>query len=177
FRVGPVVGDQSGSARVERRYLPETNVLQTRFLLEGGVVTLTDAMAIASEQEKRGLIMAEHEILRVVACDEGEVAIEIVFAPRPGYGARTPRMVDHGSLGIHVDASPGVLILRSDPQLVIGNDGVARARVRLSAGHRIRTSLSYTQEAPAVIPALGERVEEALSRATAWWRGWSARAS
>ena len=38
-----------GDWRVERRYLPDTNVLQTRFLRDGAEVVLTDLMTVAGE--------------------------------------------------------------------------------------------------------------------------------
>src|ERR671933_73228 len=42
----------AGPARVERRYLDATNVLQTRFHTTTGSVALTDFMPVASEDEK-----------------------------------------------------------------------------------------------------------------------------
>src|SRR5215216_398297 len=45
----------TGPARAERRYLDGTNVLQTLFETADGVVTLTDFMPAASEEEKRRL--------------------------------------------------------------------------------------------------------------------------
>ena len=49
-----------------RTYLRDTNVLQTHFHSSSGSVTLTDLMPVASEHEKRTLLVPDHEILRVV---------------------------------------------------------------------------------------------------------------
>src|SRR5690242_4571203 len=38
-----------GEWRVERRYLPDTNVLETRFAREGAEVLLLDQMSVAGE--------------------------------------------------------------------------------------------------------------------------------
>src|SRR3954471_463185 len=47
FRVGPV-----SPFRTERRYLPDSNVLETIFHTSDGVVALRDVMPVASEAEK-----------------------------------------------------------------------------------------------------------------------------
>src|SRR5687768_9888121 len=56
-------------ARVERLYVQETNVLQTRFHTATGAVLLTDFMPAADEAEKRRALWPEQELLRRV---EGE---------------------------------------------------------------------------------------------------------
>ena len=87
------------SFRSERRYLPGTNVLETRFPTVSGVLVVTDLMPIASDEERRGLLGPDHEILRVATCEKGEVELETVFEPRPGYGRERPRLRDTGSSG------------------------------------------------------------------------------
>src|SRR5215469_11670415 len=51
--------------RAERRYVENSNVLQTRFLTEAGALLLTDLMPVASEEDKRRFWVADHEILRI----------------------------------------------------------------------------------------------------------------
>src|SRR5687768_3363484 len=70
-------------ARVRRRYVGPTNVLETTFETRSGVLVLTDFMPIASEDDKRTLLMPEHEILRIVRCERGTVEIAARFEPRP----------------------------------------------------------------------------------------------
>jgi GH15 family glucan-1,4-alpha-glucosidase len=92
----------------KRRYVDETNVLETRFQTETGSLLLIDLMPLASEEEKRTLLLPEHEILRLVVCEEGEVEVEILFDPgldtvreRSGHG-----MPDHsGSVSKRVMVS------------------------------------------------------------------------
>src|SRR5919197_537648 len=53
-------------ARVERRYLDGTNVLQTEFRTASGTMTLTDFMPAATEEEKGLVLWPEQELVRRV---------------------------------------------------------------------------------------------------------------
>ena len=75
----------SGDFRSERRYLPETNVLETTFRTDTGAVALRDLMPVASEEDKHAALTAEHEILREIEGLEGTVELAITYAPRPNY--------------------------------------------------------------------------------------------
>src|SRR4051812_38018939 len=85
FRIRPV-----GSYETERRYLPESNVLETIFRTASGAFALRDLMPVATEEEKRAALLPEHEILREVEGLHGEVAVEVHYAPRPDYGEIEP---------------------------------------------------------------------------------------
>src|SRR5690242_5637369 len=50
-----------GLVRAERRYLDDTNVLQTRFRTDCGTVAVTDFMPALSEEDKRRLLLPESE--------------------------------------------------------------------------------------------------------------------
>src|SRR3972149_4863061 len=47
----------------ERRYVGDTNVLETTFICPSGRARLIDFMPVASEAEKRKQLWAEHQIL------------------------------------------------------------------------------------------------------------------
>ena len=57
--------------RTERRYVGESNVLETTFHCPDGEAVLTDLMPVASEEYKRQTLMADHEILRQIQCLRG----------------------------------------------------------------------------------------------------------
>src|SRR3954451_4007067 len=89
FRVGPV-----GPFRTERHYLSDSNVLETIFHTADGVLALRDVMPVATEEEKRTALVPEHEILREVEGLDGEVRLDVHYAPRPQYGAIQPTLQD-----------------------------------------------------------------------------------
>jgi len=158
----------------KRAYLGDSNVLQTFFVSPEGKATLTDLMPVSSEEFKRSNLVPTHELLREVACTEGRVEIEISFQPRPEYGANAAAIRDIGQLGLRMDVGRGACWLRSSVPLAIDERG-AHARVALKRGDRLQFSLSYAEESPAVLPALGRRVEDAIRRSVEWWEKWAAR--
>ncbi|HEX2173379.1 MAG TPA: glycoside hydrolase family 15 protein [Dehalococcoidia bacterium] len=171
FRIRP-----AGDFRTERRYLPDTNVLETTFHTPTGSVLLRDLMPVAPEEEKRIHLAPDHLLLREIEGLAGEVDLEVLYAPRPRYGREQPPISDRGSFGFWCEAQGGVLILRSDLPLGIGRTGRSvRGRVRVCGGDRHVLAIAYTDEAPAVIPPIDERARQACDRTVAWWRAWAAR--
>jgi GH15 family glucan-1,4-alpha-glucosidase len=164
----------AGAFRAERRYLQGTNVLETRFTTASGELVATDLMPIASDEERRRLLGPDHEILRVVTCVKGEVELETVFEPRPGYGRERPRLRDAGKLGIRAESRSGLLTLRADFPLRIEEGARAAARARLREGDARHLSLTFADAWPAILHPLGAS-QDALERTVRWWRRWSDR--
>ncbi|MFL5533938.1 MAG: glycoside hydrolase family 15 protein, partial [Gemmatimonadales bacterium] len=171
WRIAPVA-----PFRTERRYIEDTNVLQTRFITEAGTVVLIDLMPVCSEKEKEDLLLPEREVLRLIECEQGEVEIEWSFEPRPGYGLRTPAVRQAGQLGLRAETGAGLVNLRTDLRLEFSGGGIAGGRARLSSGTTAHSSLTFAAEGPAVLPPLGERSHAALSRTVQWWQRWASTA-
>jgi GH15 family glucan-1,4-alpha-glucosidase len=132
WRVGP-----RGPARSTRAYAGDSNVLVTTFEAAGGRLRLTDLMPVSSEGDKRRQLWPEHELLRVVECEAGEVDLEVRYAPRPGYGRRRARLRAAGPLGIRLEDDARLTTLRADLPLTV-RDGEATGEVRLRAGRAAR---------------------------------------
>lgn len=90
-------------AKLKRNYIEDTNVLQTHFTTDSGTITLTDFMPVCSEEEKKHSLQPEHEIIRRVACTQGEVPIQIDFIPKPNYARDNPTLHDAGALGLRLE--------------------------------------------------------------------------
>ncbi len=162
--------------RFERRYIQNTNVLETRFLCGSGQAVLTDLMPVASEQFKRSAMLADHELVRQVVCTKGEIEIRVEFRPRAAYGEETVKLRDHGKLGLRFESGGGVYWLRCNRPLQAESDGV-RGTIVLKRGDKLDFSLSYAEESPAVLPALGARMRGAIERSVEWWQQWAARSN
>lgn len=159
-----------------RSYIRDSNVLQTSFVSPTGTATLTDLMAVSSEEFKRRSLVADHELLRKLVCTEGTVEVDFQFWPRIHFGTVPLDIRNRGTFGFRMDIVSGALWLRSSVPLMIGDEG-AQARIAMKKGDVLQFSLSYSEHAPAVLPALGERAEKAIDISVEWWQQWASRAS
>src|SRR6267154_51546 len=75
FQIQP----QLNKRRVRQLYLPDTNILLTRFLADEGVAELTDYMPIGTDGEQ------PNEIVRTVSVIRGEVDFKMRCQPRFDY--------------------------------------------------------------------------------------------
>ena len=164
-----------GPSQFERAYIRGSNVLETNFTSPAGRATLTDLMPVASEEFKRQHMLPDHELLRQVICTEGEIPLEVAFCPRPYYGSQDGQIKNLGVQGLRIDVGRGAYFLRSSVALrVHGNE--ARAEISIRAGDVVHFSLSYSEESPAVLPALGESARASIERSVKWWQTWAERA-
>ena len=160
------------ASRVARRYLPESNVLETTFTTDAGVVRLTDCMPVTSEP---GRMRADHEVLRRLECLAGEVRVELVWDPRPGYAALTPRIADRGALGLLCEHGSGLLVLRSELPVQVGGGPGARGTAVVRAGERLHVAMTSAEREPAVLPSLGGDASDRIDATDRWWRSWAGR--
>ncbi|MBA3641572.1 MAG: glycoside hydrolase family 15 protein [Acidobacteria bacterium] len=171
FQVRP-----TGAFRSERRYLPDTNVLETVFHTASGMVALRDLMPVASEEDKRTALIPEHEVLREVEGLAGQVEVGVVYTPRPDYGRTHSDLTSRGTFGLWCEVSGGALILRSDLPLQLTPDhrGAVGATT-ISVGEHKHLSLVYSADGPAVIPLLESAARDRIARSVRWWRDWAHR--
>jgi GH15 family glucan-1,4-alpha-glucosidase len=90
FRLAP-----AGPYQVKRRYISDTNVLETTFVADGGDVSVIDFMPALTEDEKRAALQPLRAVLRIVECRGGRVPMRIDYQPRPDYGRRISVCVAH----------------------------------------------------------------------------------
>jgi GH15 family glucan-1,4-alpha-glucosidase len=171
---------------VSRRYVQGTNLLQTTFTTDAGILRLTDLFFVEDMAARRSELRVEHELIRRLECLAGSVEVEILCDPRPGFGAWPTSPRDRRRLGWAFEAGPQVLFLQSQLPLARcaagdGNGGGTAGlagRATLTAGQRRYLSLAIESGDPATIPPLGEageHVEARLDRSRQWWQSWSGR--
>jgi len=67
FRIRP-----TGEYRTDRRYVPDTNIVETTFQAPGGASILRDLMAVGSAEENSTSLTPDHEILHEIEGISGE---------------------------------------------------------------------------------------------------------
>lgn len=116
---------------VDRRYLADTNVLETTFTTSLGVVRVTDAMVMDDAGGSR-----LRTLLRRVECLSGSVPVAWSVAPRFGYGQVSPAVAPAGDGAMLSDATQHARVHAfglGDSQL--GDEGI-QGRAELVLGDR-----------------------------------------
>jgi len=160
-----------GSYSATRAYVPNSNVLETRFTTASGEAILTDLMPV----RENSALVPDHEIIRRLRCESGELQVEVAFAPKPSYGEQSASLQQVGKLGLRMTSGNGVYWLRSSVPLQINGDGAAFAITMLHAGEDLLFSFSYSQNAPCVLPPL-EVLPHRIEICVKWWQDWAAKA-
>jgi GH15 family glucan-1,4-alpha-glucosidase len=161
------------SVESTRRYIERTMVLETTHRMSTGTAVVTDALTFgAGEREHRIGLHSPHVLLRRVECSEGEVELEIEYAPRPEYGLISP-ILESVEGGIHARGGADVLILSSPVDLELENS-LARARIALKEGESLGFALAHRQswEEPPDTWS-NEEVFGRLDETIEAWRTWS----
>src|SRR3989442_8293153 len=76
FQIQPQLRER----RIRQMYLPDTNILLTRFLADEGVAEVTDYMPIGTDAEQ------PNEIIRTLSVIRGEIDFKMRCQPRFNYG-------------------------------------------------------------------------------------------
>jgi GH15 family glucan-1,4-alpha-glucosidase len=164
FQIAPVME----GARQKQLYLPETNVLLTRFLSEEGVAEISDFMPISTDGQHLSCIV------RRAKCVRGEVNFGVLCEPRFDYGRADHRVEQRDGEVIFESRGPDghALRLRTRVPLQIV-DGAARAEFRLKHGE---TAYFVLEEARATdTTRWREFVSRSFKQTTNFWRAWSRR--
>jgi GH15 family glucan-1,4-alpha-glucosidase len=153
-----------------RRYIADTNVLETTFRTDRGTLRVTDSMSfplpsVGSEPHQ--------ELLRIVECVQGEVEVDIRIEPRPDYGRTRADLHRRSPQGWTWRWAGDLLDLQADVPLLPEEDGSLHGLVRIAAGERRRLSLCHAQGRARDLPELGNAADRRCDSTIAWWRQWS----
>jgi alpha,alpha-trehalase len=177
FRLGP-----SGlRVPLNRRYEPGTNVLETTWMTESGWLVVRDALTIGewrddptdphlrppSDHE------ADHALVRVAECIQGEVSVEMICDLAFDYGRKRPQWsaVDGQEGTLDAAGCEPAVRLRTDLKLPDRAEHVAGHR-RLQEGESCFCSLSWAHdlEGPGSLAA----ADTTLAMTRDYWRRWLA---
>jgi GH15 family glucan-1,4-alpha-glucosidase len=164
-------------SQIARRYIDNTNVLETTFSNSAGKIVVTYFMPVTSEQEKTRRLWPEHEVIRLVKSEAGQMLVLVDFYPHPDYGRTTPFIKDAGKLGWRIGIGKNLLNLRSDIKLGTNMGAGLSGSLTLKVGQAGAFSLTFSEDGPAILPPLDDAIAEKLNLTIDWWRRWAAKSN
>ncbi len=166
FQICPMISE----ARGQQMYLPDTNILITRFLHPDGVGELLDFMPVYPGEEQR----RPHRIVRLVTVIRGAIVFRLECSPAFDYG-RARHETGASSRGVSFHAHGLALGLAGSVPLRVYDNG-AVTEFRLGAGEKAAFVLEAAQSLDQVhveLPAVD--VQLWFSDTAAFWRRWLSR--
>jgi GH15 family glucan-1,4-alpha-glucosidase len=149
-------------------YLPETNILMTRFLTVDGVAELTDFMPIKYAESPRH----QHHIIRSIAVVRGSLTFEMICRPAFNY-ARDPHTIsfyEHNTIFRSQNFSLGLV---SSVPVEADNEGGVRATFTLHQGQSARFFLESACEKGIEIRERGHgSYQELFLKTRDYWQNW-----
>jgi GH15 family glucan-1,4-alpha-glucosidase len=179
FRFGPF-GINVPAARL---YEPGTNTLLTTWTTPTGWVIVRDALTIGPRRGEDLVTPhtrpptdedAEHLLVRVAMCLEGEVEVELTCEPVFDYGS-VPAQWAVSDDGHRADASGAGQAIRLQSDMSVGVEGDwVRARHVLCQGEQVFCALSWAEEL--AVPRDLDDANARLATTARYWRDWLGRA-
>jgi GH15 family glucan-1,4-alpha-glucosidase len=163
FKLAP---EQHGTNR--QMYMPETNVLLTRFLRAEGVGEIIDFMPVQNDREQPSETVM-HEIVRIARAVRGGVRFRLECLPAFNY-ARTSHTAALTDKGVLFEAEGARLHLLGPGPWHIEN-GKAVAQFTLQPGETAEFALRFVKQNDSGLnaPVEGHRL---MNEALAFWRKW-----
>ena len=156
-------------ARHKQLYLPDSNVLLTRFLSEDGVAEVLDFMPVGQSEHA-------HDLVRRATTIRGTVRFRMICDPRFDY-ARASHTVERGDgemLFVSRGADRTALRLRGGVPLR-EHQGAAVAEFTLRAGESASFVLEQARPGVPSPSAAADYVERSLAETLSFWRSWNRR--
>ena len=174
FRIAPLDDDYEAT----RRYLPGTNVLETIFRTPAGTLVLTDLFAyrVPGPGEDAHSAHPDHQLIRIVRCDEGEVAVKVKFVPRFDYGLTTPRLETLADDLVVAYGGADALVLQSELPFGHAELSATQGNRTLRAGEEAFVVLTY-QLPHELDPRrlTGDEVRVKFETTCSTWAAWAER--
>ena len=149
-----------------RRYLPDTNVLETTFETEEGAARVTDAMLLPGSG-----LPPDRELARRVEGLSGCVPMGWRVEPRFGYSTARVTIARHGGTPVATAGADALAVSAwgaGDPVL---DEVSISASFTAAPGHVGLVVVGSAHQEPLVFPSRGE-VESRLTETINFWRQW-----
>jgi GH15 family glucan-1,4-alpha-glucosidase len=154
-------------AKVSRRYLPGTNVLETTFTTGRGVVRVTDAMALPDAE-----LGPTRELIRRVDGVSGQVPMRWRITPAFGYAAKAPRLERRGGIPVATDGPNALAVCSWDAGAAQVDEEAIFGHFEAREGSSALIALCAAYQEPLVFPRRDD-VDARLRATATYWRGWA----
>jgi GH15 family glucan-1,4-alpha-glucosidase len=164
----------AGDFEVSRAYVDQTMALETTFRTATGTAVLADTMAVGRNDRGHELGAGSPGVLlRRLACTDGELEIEVTYAPRPEYGLIHP-ILEPVPGGLAARGGADRLLLSASTGFVV-DGATATARIHMTEGQTFGFALQRGRMGEPPLGAWNQdeiagRLEDTLEG----WRSWSA---
>jgi GH15 family glucan-1,4-alpha-glucosidase len=154
-------------AEVERRYLPDTNLLETTFTTATGSVRVTDAMPLPLSG-----LAPTRELVRRIEGLSGEVPLRWRVEPRFDYGRARTRIGSRAGIPVAGAGSDAIAVLAFDAGEPESSAGAIEGGVTLQTGTEALLALSVSHGDPLVLSPRAE-IERRIEQTGSFWRDWA----
>ncbi len=165
----------TGLESVSRRYLDDTNILETRFQSSNGVLLVQDFMPwhTAADSSQDGHRSGITGLVRVFKCEQGSVSFEVSLCPKIGFDLKKPAMRRLDPAGIFVECAEknGLHIYATSGELEVRGERIT-THAGMKPGEEFALVLNYTADVLAH-PASLRTIREWLESTRNFWERWS----
>ncbi len=150
-----------------RRYLPDTNVLETTFTTDRGSVRVVDALTVPDEA-----LEPMRELARSIEGLGGRVPMRWSFAPRFDYGRGTPKAEWRDGVPVATCDAEALALRAWGAGTPAWTGDTVHAEFDVQEGGRALLVLASSYSEPLVLPAR-RAVEARLQKTCAFWERWA----
>jgi GH15 family glucan-1,4-alpha-glucosidase len=161
WRIAP----EDANPRVSRRYREGTLIVETEFETDTGAVTLIDFMPSRS---------AVSDLIRIVRCTRGRVAMRFDLTLRFDYGRSVPWVTHMEDSRLRAIAGPDMVVLQT-PVPLHGADLTTVGNFVVESGESLAFVMTYS--ASHLPPPDTIDAEAALAQTEKLWREWCGRST
>jgi len=159
----------SPDARRRQMYLPDSNVLMTRFLTPDGVGEVVDLMPVHAHAAAKKA--EDHRIIRIVRGVRGTLPFLLECHPAFDYAREIPQ-VEVTPSGVRFAGKTLSVDLVTPLKLERPDGGGARCEFVLNEGDEIPVVLSQTDGPPPPLESLAARCDAEFRRTLRFWQTW-----
>ena len=155
--------------RFRQLYLPDTNMVLTRFLCDEGVAEISDFMPIHADPHTS-------RVVRRVKTVRGEIRFRMRCAPRFDY-ARAGHRVEPVADGVRFVGDEGTVLRLSASVPLTVEQGDAVAQLTLRAGETATFILEQVTDNTSFATNLDRYVTDSFKETMNFWRSWVSRST